>query len=160
MIESVRLVEFPIVWQHIGDGPLRESLTAKVKGLGLESKFVFLGAFDSRDVLDYYTSNTLDVFVNTSTSEGVPFSIMEAFSVALPVIATNVGGTGEILDNAAGILLPSDPSAAEVAQALTAFYRKTSRERATWGQEAYRRYGQYWDAEKLAKELALLLKAR
>jgi len=46
------------------------------------------------DVLNYYASNPVDVFINTSSSEGLPVSIMEAMSFGIPVIATNVGGTG------------------------------------------------------------------
>ena len=39
----------------------------------------------------------IDLFINTSSSEGVPVSIMEALSVGIPIIATDVGGTKEIV---------------------------------------------------------------
>ena len=46
------------------------------------------------------------VFLNVSSSEGVPVSIIEAMSFGIPCIATNVGGTGEIVvDHYNGILL-------------------------------------------------------
>ncbi len=81
----------------------RKSLTvelkALVKQLNLVDKFIFIGTVQSEDVMNYYTGNTIDLFVNTSSSEGVPFSIMEAFAAGIPVMATNVGGTGEIVDD-------------------------------------------------------------
>jgi glycosyltransferase involved in cell wall biosynthesis len=60
----------------------------------------------------------VDVFINISMSEGVPVSIMEAQSFGLPVIATDVGGTKEIMTATNGILLPSSPTIVEVADAM------------------------------------------
>ena len=50
----------------------------------------------------------IDIFINLSTTEGLPVSIMEAMSYGIPVIATNVGGTSEIVDNESGILIDID----------------------------------------------------
>ncbi len=108
MVESLQYMNFPVIWRHIGDGTLREQLEVLVKQLGLEDKFIFEGMMDSRAVLDFYTGNRFDLFINTSASEGVPFSIMEAFSVGIPVMATDVGGTGEMVDDRTGRILPAD----------------------------------------------------
>ena len=48
-------------------------------------------------MLDYYKNNIIDIFINLSASEGIPVSIMDAISFGIPCIATNVGGTGEIV---------------------------------------------------------------
>lgn len=64
--------------------------------------------------------------MNLSTSEGVPVSIMEVQSYGIPVIATNVGGTGEIIDKDNGILLPSCPSLEDVVAALEKYINQTS----------------------------------
>lgn len=45
------------------------------------------------------------LFINLSSSEGVPVSIMEAFSFGIPVLATNVGGTSEIVNKSVGSLV-------------------------------------------------------
>jgi len=42
----------------------------------------------------------LDLYLNTSLHEGIPISVLEAMSYGIPVIASNVGGMAEILDNA------------------------------------------------------------
>ena len=49
------------------------------------------------------------MFINCSESEGIPVSIMEALSFGIPVIATNVGGTSEVvIDGYNGFLLDKD----------------------------------------------------
>jgi glycosyltransferase involved in cell wall biosynthesis len=53
-----------------------------------------------------------------SESEGVPVSIMEAQSFGIPVIATNVGGTSEIVNERVGILLSDNPTRNDVCKAL------------------------------------------
>jgi glycosyltransferase involved in cell wall biosynthesis len=58
------------------------------------------------------------VFVNLSSSEGVPVSIMEALSMGIPVVATAAGGTAELVDEQVGAILPVDLSAAEAARAV------------------------------------------
>ncbi|NCO54621.1 MAG: glycosyltransferase, partial [Bacteroidetes bacterium] len=50
----------------------------------------------------------VDLFINVSESEGIPVSIMEALSAGIPVIATNVGGTNEIVNNDVGFLIDKE----------------------------------------------------
>ncbi|NJK95527.1 MAG: glycosyltransferase [Bacteroidales bacterium] len=52
------------------------------------------------------------MFLNTSLSEGVPVSVMEALSFGLPVIATDVGGTGELINDEVGMLINPEISPA------------------------------------------------
>jgi glycosyltransferase involved in cell wall biosynthesis len=52
-----------------------------------------------------------DAYVNCSVSEGVSLTILEAMAAALPIVATNVGGTPEVVDASSGRLIPSrDPA--------------------------------------------------
>lgn len=157
MINSLQFVRFPIMWFHIGDGVLRHDLETLAVDLNVSEKFVFTGMMGSNAVLDFYSSNAIDLFVNTSASEGVPFSIMEAFSAGIPVMATDVGGTREIVDDFAGKLLEEDVSPEKLADYLTDFYNKTPEERNIYRSEVYNRYQTYWNAEKLASELGMLL---
>lgn len=66
--------------------------------------------WQNQQVYDYYKSNKVDVFVNVSYSEGLPVSLMEASSFGIPVIATDVGGSAEIIDKEQknGFLLDKD----------------------------------------------------
>ena len=60
----------------------------------------------------------VDLFLNVSEYEGVPVSVMEAQSFGIPVIATAVGGTPEIVNEENGFLLPENPSQDEIASAI------------------------------------------
>jgi colanic acid/amylovoran biosynthesis glycosyltransferase len=91
-----------------GDGPDRGALEALVRELGLANHVTFLGFQTEAQVRDVLAAS--DVFVLPSYVEGVPVSAMEAMAVGVPVIATNVGGTSELIeDGHSGLLIrPSD----------------------------------------------------
>jgi glycosyltransferase involved in cell wall biosynthesis len=87
----------------IGGGPLLEPLRARVRESGREDRIRFLGHQD--DVLGLL--NALDIFVLSSVSEGLSYSILEAMACGLPVVATDVGGNWELIrDGRGGCLVP------------------------------------------------------
>ncbi|QNK41487.1 glycosyltransferase [Caproicibacter fermentans] len=111
--EALRKADFPMKWTHIGSGPMEGELKRLAKSLPPCVRVEFPGAMKNADVLDFYKQQEVSVFVNVSSSEGIPVSIMEACSFGFPVIATDVGGTGEIVkDGQNGFLLKAefDPS--------------------------------------------------
>jgi glycosyltransferase involved in cell wall biosynthesis len=154
MISSLQYLEMAIEWHHIGDGVLRDELEDLVAKLHLEKKFIFHGMIDSREILDFYTRNSFDYFVNVSESEGVPFSIMEAFAAGIPVLATDVGGTGEIVDNSVGRLMPSNITPKELAGFISRLYEMDESSRTAMREKAYERYNQRCNADILGRELA------
>jgi len=89
-----------------GDGPLRGALEAQAGRLGLADRVRFLGNVD--DVPSLLAR--AEVFVLTSFNEGLPLAVLEALGAGLPVVATRVGGTPElVLTNVNGILVePGD----------------------------------------------------
>jgi glycosyltransferase involved in cell wall biosynthesis len=79
-----------------GDGPLRSSLERQVSRQGINSSVTFLGYINESILPDTYA--TADIFVLPTTSlEGFGLATLEALASATPVIATDVGGTPEIL---------------------------------------------------------------
>ena len=106
-------------WTHIGDGPLRAELEqiAKIR-LPQNVKYTFLGYVPEGGVISFYQNNPIDVFINISSSEGIPVSIMEAQSCGIMVIATAVGGNPEIVTNDNGLLLSENPEPCEIANAI------------------------------------------
>jgi glycosyltransferase involved in cell wall biosynthesis len=80
-----------------------------IRRLGLEEKVIFTGLrTDIADIL-----KILEIFVLPSLSEGLPLSILEAMTMAKPVIATEAGGVPEVVkDNRTGLLVPPGNSAA------------------------------------------------
>jgi glycosyltransferase involved in cell wall biosynthesis len=69
-------------------------------------------------ILSTYRERPFDLFVNVSSSEGVSVAIMEAMSCGIPVVATKVGGTSEIVSDQNGVLLPKDPTPVQIAETL------------------------------------------
>lgn len=103
---SVRLIV-------VGDGPERARLEALAAELGLRDVVHFLGHRD--DARDWLAG--CDAYVNCSVSEGVSLTILEAMAAALPVVATRVGGTPEVVTADCGMLVPARDASA-VAEAL------------------------------------------
>lgn len=109
IIESLALLDkckFKILWTHIGGGELLTEMKKLASNKLKNIEFKFIGAISNTEVYDYYLSNPVDLFINVSSSEGLPVSIMEATSFGIPVLATDVGGTSEIVkDSESGYLL-------------------------------------------------------
>lgn len=108
-------------WHHFGDGQPRAELAEIAKSkLPSNAKGVLAGYVSNDSLMSYYRESPVDVFVNVSESEGgAPVSIQEAISYGIPIVATNVGGNSEIVSDQNGILIGTDPSPEEVAQALS-----------------------------------------
>lgn len=111
--------EVNIEWTHIGSGIQMNYLKSLVrKKMNKNLVVTFLGALDNIEIHRYYISNTIDIFINTSKSEGIPVSIMEAIAYGIPVIATDVGGNSEIVNDSLGKILAQDPTAVEINKAI------------------------------------------
>jgi L-malate glycosyltransferase len=86
-----------------GDGPEEGAMKDMVKTLGIHNKVHFLGHLNETMLYDLY--QMLDMLLMTSYTEGLPMTVLEACAMSVPVVATNVGGIGEIIThNYNGIL--------------------------------------------------------
>jgi glycosyltransferase involved in cell wall biosynthesis len=93
----------------IGEGECRASLEALLGELGLEDRFAFVGSLPGAS--KYFTA--FDAVLLCSRNEGLPVVIMEAFAFGLPVVATDVGGLHEMVeDGVSGLLVPDDDTGA------------------------------------------------
>ena len=118
----LELKDLKIEWTHLGGGDNKDM--EELKELIQQSKSSHIkvnltGWIQHEDVLEYYTKHGFDVFINLSTNEGVPVSIMEAICCNIPVVATDVGGTSEIVNDETGKLVSANPTPKEVAEAIT-----------------------------------------
>jgi glycosyltransferase involved in cell wall biosynthesis len=73
-----------------------------------------MGRVKNEVIMTYYATNPIDLFINVSEVEGVPVSVMEAFSFGIPCFATDVGGTGEIVNETNGYLASKDFNISEL----------------------------------------------
>lgn len=87
----------------VGDGPLRSELEAEARRLGLEGRIVFAGV--RQDVPELLPG--LDAVLFSSVREGLSMAMLEAMAAGVPVIATDVGGTPELIAHGVtGLLVP------------------------------------------------------
>lgn len=131
-----------VKWLHIGQGKLLESMKRLAKKLLADGSYRFAGYVNNSKILSIYQKYDADFFINLSDSEGVPVSIMEAISIGLPVIARNVGGNSEIVDETNGCLLTHEVDEQDMKKIMdlvkirvnnTAIYKeKSDNSRARW----------------------------
>jgi glycosyltransferase involved in cell wall biosynthesis len=135
----------------VGDGELRDDLEAQAHLLDLSATVIFAGhRTDVPDIL-----STLDVFVLPSLWEGMPNVVLEAMATGLPVVATAVGGTTEVVvDGVTGLLVsPRNPDM--LAQAIIRLLHDPDLRR-KMGQAGQRRVEQYFSLKETIWQTELL----
>jgi glycosyltransferase involved in cell wall biosynthesis len=130
----------------VGMGDRMLELQARISELGLDDCVRLLGS--RTDVADIVAS--LDVFVLPSLWEGLPTVILEAMALGMPVVATDIPGTRELVfDGRTGLLAPPrDP--AKLADAMVRQY--WDRERAQAMASAARRHAALFSIQSAAKQ--------
>ena len=91
-----------------GEGSERQNIEVRIKELGLSDAVHLLGATPGAGPV----LAGADLFVNPAYAEAFPYTVIEAMSGGLPIVATDVGGTREALGGGAGVLVaPNDAGA-------------------------------------------------
>jgi glycosyltransferase involved in cell wall biosynthesis len=117
-----------------GDGPLREDLAHRIEQMGLKKQFILAGF---RPDLDRWLPN-FDLLALPSYTEGLPNVVLEAFASRVPVVATAVGGTPEVVDDGVnGFLVPPGESEPLAQRMMDALANETQRQ--TMGMAGYYR---------------------
>jgi glycosyltransferase involved in cell wall biosynthesis len=133
-----------------GDGPRRASLEDSARRLNVADRVCFLGNLSEQEVAHELSMS--DLFILPSLAEGIPVSIMEAMAVGLPVIATNIAGTSELVDDRkTGLLVRPADSEAIAKAVVTVIERPEFRRKAA--DSARAKVGDEFD---IAKECAKL----
>jgi glycosyltransferase involved in cell wall biosynthesis len=142
-----RLAEtsLPCTTVVIGDGDERPNLEAQAATLGITSRVRFLG--HREDARRWLAG--CDVYANSSASEGVSLTILEAMAAGLPIVATAVGGTPEVVTEDCGELVPArDPEA--LADAIYQFGISAGR-RNPFGTAARARVEAYFTLDRMVE---------
>jgi glycosyltransferase involved in cell wall biosynthesis len=108
LIEALPNLKQPFKCVFIGDGPDRSQLSGLITKLGLDSSVRWTGAVP--DAASLFSA--FDVFVLSSRTEGIPIVLLEAMRANVPIVATQVGGVPEMLDETEALLVPSEQPAA------------------------------------------------
>jgi glycosyltransferase involved in cell wall biosynthesis len=113
LLEAVARVKAPVELVLVGDGDERSRIERTIEGLGLRNVRL-VGAAHGRELLDWFRWG--QAFVLSSDKEGLPLALLEAMAAGLPIVATDVPGTHELLEGY-GILTGVEP--AELAAGIT-----------------------------------------
>ena len=128
-LENLKDSGLKIRWTHIGDGKMQDTVKKIAETRLSFMKTEFPGNIDNYAVYNFYKTKPVSLYVNVSLNEGLPVSIMEAVSFGIPVIATDVGGTGEIVkDGYNGFLLDKDFSDNDLIRLIKIIYNMNDEE--------------------------------
>jgi len=135
----------------IGDGPERAEIEAEARALGLSDAVTFLGYQSQAEVAAALANH--HALVLPSFAEGVPVVLMEAMASAIPVVATQVGGVSELVeDGVSGRLVPPGD-----AKALAQGIRDVLVDGHDMGAEGREKVTRDFDINKEAAWLGILL---
>lgn len=106
-------------WTHLGGGPDMPAVRAAAQEHGVTENVDLRGYVPNTDVIDLERELRPSCLINLSASEGLPVSMMEATSLGIPIIGTDVGGVSEIVtDTVNGRLIAPDFTDSQAADAL------------------------------------------
>lgn len=146
----------------VGDGPLLDEIRSRCESLGLTAEVQLMGRLDHSAVLDLYRRHDIDIAVSSTLAlgegipgEGIPVSLVEAMAAGVPVVATDCGGTSELIGGGAGFLVPCNDKIA-LATALRDLILDPAR-RLEIGRAGHDRVCRGWDADASASALLGLM---
>lgn len=126
----------------VGDGPERSAIGEFATSLGIESRVHLVG--HQNDATQWLS--LIDIYVNTSRSEGMSQALVEALAAGLPIVATDVGDSAEVIgqDSQCGHLIPVGDIEALSRSVLDLV---TPARRSELGRNGVRRHNQYFSCE-------------
>lgn len=135
----------------VGEGPIRADLHRRIVSLGLEGRVRLHGSvLNARPLYGAF-----DLVVQSSRSEGLPNALLEAAAAGLPIVATDAGGTGEIvIDGRTGLMVPTEDPIALAAALHRAVNDPALRERL--GAAARLHVATTFDMDRFVAEFAAL----
>lgn len=164
LIAALNKLDFHIHWTHFGSYVkgfselYHQEIMQQISLLDKERIHVdFKGHVSNADVLAFYNLHEIDLFINLSKSEGIPVSIMEAMSFSIPVLATNVGGTSEIVNNENGILVEESVTIDILADEMRTFHSLSLEEINTKREKAYSTFHLMYNAEVNYKDFIQII---
>lgn len=125
IVEALKHIKIEVHWTHIGTGPLFQSIKDMCTTLPANVTTSLKGWMDPAELVEFYKTYPVDLFLNVSETEGIPVSIMEALSFGIPVFATDVGGVSEIVNTSVGKLVPAGFKPSDLADDIESFSKRT-----------------------------------
>ena len=149
-----------ISWTHIGNGSEFENLMQLAADTIPDNvHYEFLGYVPNSKVQELYSTGKYNLFVNVSETEGIRVSIMEAMSYGIPVIATDVGGVSEMVEEGGnGFLLPKDFDTDQLRNYIKNLLHMSSQAYGSMSEKSHEIWEDRFHAEKNYTEFIKMLK--
>ena len=151
IVDGLRLItDQKIIWTHIGGGDgLGDLVAYAAERLPSNVEVKWCGTIPNEEVYELYKTIPFHAFVSVSSTEGLPVSMCEAFSFHIPIIATDVGGVSEVVnDNVNGSLLSVNFSDEEFAEAIRHIADMNESDYQSMRKEARSKFESFFDATK------------
>ncbi len=147
IIECLAALKFDFSAKIIGSGDQYARLKAQICKHQLEDKVEL--TLNIEDVTEFLTDS--DIFILGSLYEGLPLSVLEAMSVKLPVISTDVGGVSEaVIDGETGFLVPRNDKKLFVEKLELLIADKERR--IMMGEAGYKHFQQHFTAQRMVNQ--------
>lgn len=152
LIDGLSMIQSGFVeWVHIGSGSKKNEVIAYAAEK-LDNKtgvrYKFLGKLIPAEIYAYYKDTYFDAFLSVSASESVPTAMMEAMANHMFVVATDVDGVEDVVNDKNGILLPANITPQQLAGVLEGLCRIGKDQMLQKSEAAFRYWQQHFDAEK------------
>jgi glycosyltransferase involved in cell wall biosynthesis len=128
LVEIVSNLRISVKWVHFGGGMLEPEFLEAAKKLPANVEFEYRGQVPNAEILRFYNGNGVDLFINVSEYEGIPYSMMEAIAAGIPLVGCDVCGVPEIVMEQTGLLLPNAVKAETAAKKIETFLIEKSRD--------------------------------
>lgn len=149
-IRATARADFDPALLVVGDGPLDGELRSLTRNLGITDRVRVTGRVS--EIHPYYAVS--DVFISPSRGEGLPITLLEAMAAELPVVATDVSGTREVVDRGTTGLLYEPGETDALCTHVEQFRDAATRE--SYGRAGYQRAREVFSAERMASSYAKL----
>ncbi len=137
----------------IGGGEARNNLTLFIEREGLKNMVFLAGEYPGAAEL----LKAFDIFLLPSLKEGLPYALLEAGYAGLPIIATNVGGVSEVIDDMKSGIIVKEKRPKEIADALT-FLIEHKEKRKEFSEQILKTIETKYTLERMLKETIAIYK--
>ena len=146
-MRAVAEIKTPFVYFILGEGEERKNLENLIRQNNLTDKVFLVGFIENSSLY----LKAFDIFLLTSTKEGLPYTILEAGLAGLPVIASSVGGIPDIIDDGQNGILTRPGRPSEITRALEYFISKP-KERKKIGEKLRKKIEKEFSLEQMIKK--------
>lgn len=145
-----------VTWVHFGGGE-KENVVMKwcKENMPSNVRWEICGTTSHDEIMKYYSAYSPDLFINMSKVEGIPVSIMEAFSYAIPCIATNAGAVTEIVeDQKNGFLFPIKCNSDQVSGVISHYLKMRQDEKKRFRTAAFMTWQKTYNSQNTFKRFS------